>query len=127
MSHILLLEPNTLLGKTYTKAFTYAGHTAAYQTDAQGAIFAADTQRPDLIVLELLLPNHNGIEFLHELRSYPDWQHIPVVVHTALPAARLAPVAEVLQRDLGVETILYKPQTSLQSLLQAAADALQAT
>jgi len=39
--------------------------------------------RPDVIILDLMMPKMDGFEFLHELRSRPEWQDIPVVVVTA--------------------------------------------
>ena len=40
-------------------------------------------EKPDLISLDLVMPNKSGIRFLHELRRNPEWQSIPVVVVTA--------------------------------------------
>jgi len=62
---------------------------------------------------------------LHEFRSYADWQHIPVIIHTALTPAKTAPAAGVLQRDVGVQIILYKPQTPLKLLVRSVATALE--
>ncbi|HEX7963470.1 MAG TPA: response regulator [Candidatus Saccharimonadales bacterium] len=117
--HVLLLEPNTLLAKTYTEALQRAGHSVAHATGAQTAVDAADKQLPDIVILELQLPRHSGLEFLHEFRSYPEWQAVPVIVHSMLPPTHTAAVAENLQADLGVRAILYKPRTSLQRLLRA--------
>lgn len=124
--HILLLEPNTLLAETYSRALVHAGFTVAVAAGAQSAIDAADTRRPDVVVAELQLPAHSGVEFLHEFRSYPEWQQVPVIVHSVLPPVQTAPVAESLRRDLGVRTILYKPRTSLQQLLRAVREQLAA-
>lgn len=120
MSHILLIEPNTLLAKTYTETLEHAGHSVAHANGAQAAVNAADSRQPDMVILELQLPQHSGIEFLHEFRSYGEWQHIPVVIHTMIPAASLADSAGVLRRDLGVRVILYKPQTTLHDLVRVA-------
>lgn len=120
MSHILLIEPNTLLAKTYTQALSHAGHTVAHVTGAQAAIDAADKKMPDLVIVELQLPQHSGVEFLHEFRSYAEWIHIPVVVNTGLSPARMLLAKEPLRRDLGVKDILYKPRTSLQDLIRLA-------
>lgn len=122
--HVLLLEPNSLLAQTYTRAFMHGGFTIAHAAGAQTAIDAADKQCPHIVVLELQLPAHSGIEFLHEFRSYPEWQQVPVVVHTLLPLSQTAGVAEGLRRDLGVRAILYKPRTSLQQLLSAVREQL---
>ncbi|HSX29146.1 MAG TPA: response regulator [Candidatus Saccharimonadales bacterium] len=119
MSYVLLVEPNTLLAKTYTQAMQRAGHEVVHTTSAQAAITAADTRTPDIVVLELQLPVHNGVEFLQEFRSYAEWQEVPVVVHTGITPSHLAGDGrEALQRDMGVGVIAYKPHTSLQDLVR---------
>ena len=117
MSNILLIEPNTLLAKTYAQALRQAGHQVAHSTGAQAAIVAADKQTPDVVILELQLPVHNGIEFLQEFRSYSEWQGIPVIVNTVIPPTRLDSGRTALRQDLGVDTVVYKPRTSLSDLL----------
>lgn len=127
MSHILLLEPNTLLAKTYTQMLVHAGFEVTHVTGAQEAITAADKHTPDGVVLELQLSAHSGIEFLHEFRSYNEWLTIPVVVNTLAAPPRLAQLELALRRDMGVQAILYKPHTSLQDLLRAVRDHLVPT
>jgi DNA-binding response OmpR family regulator len=119
MAHVLLLESNTVLTATYTAALHHTGYTVTAVDTAQAAIHAADMTRPDIVVLELRLAGHNGIEFLHEFRSYPEWQNVPIIVHTALTPTRLALGRDALRRDLGVSNVLYKPLTSLEALLHA--------
>jgi len=120
MSHILLIEPNTLLATVYTRALQHAGHSVARVTGAQAGIDAADRRRPDIVITELHLPQHSGIEFLHEFRSYAEWQQVPIVLNTALTGTQVAPVMQALHRDLGIREILYKPRTSLQDLVRVA-------
>lgn len=118
MAHILLIEPNIVLAKTYMQAFEHVGHTVVCARSAQDGVFAADEQRPDVVVLELQLGAHDGVEFLHEFRSYAEWQNIPVVLHSNVSLTQLAPMRDALA-ELGVHTLLYKPQTSLQRLISA--------
>ena len=118
MSHVLLIEPNTLLAKSYIQALHHAGHTVAHATGAQAAIDAADKQMPDIVIVEIQLPQHSGIEFLHEFRSYAEWINVPVVVNTALSPARMMLAKKPLKRDLGVMEILYKPRATLQDLVR---------
>lgn len=118
MSNVLLLEPNTVLAQTYTAALEHAGHSVVHVTGAQVAINAADKLTPDIVILELQLPRHSGIEFLHEFRSYPEWSGIPVIVSTMLAPHQVAPVSHALKRDLGVGAILYKPRTTLHDIVR---------
>lgn len=119
MSHILLVEPNPLLAKIYHQALEQDNHTVTHVLSAQAAITAIDVQVPDIVVLELSLPQHSGVEFLHEFRSYIEWRSIPVIVHTSLTPVTIGEGRGVLAQDLGVRDILYKPQTSLQDLLRS--------
>ena len=109
-----------MLARTYTEALEHAGHSVAHAAGAQSAVNAADSKTPDIVIMELQLPRHSGIEFLHEFRSYGEWQHIPVVVHTMLPAIRMASIVLSLRRDLGVREVLYKPYTTLHDLVRTA-------
>jgi DNA-binding response OmpR family regulator len=119
MSYVLLLEPNTLLARTYTQILTQAGHTVMPVCGAQQAIHAADQHTPDVVILELQLPAHNGIGFLHEFRSYPEWQGVPVIVNTTLAPALMQRYIPTLQQDLGVRVVLYKPTATLVDLCRA--------
>jgi DNA-binding response OmpR family regulator len=119
MAFVLLIEPDTELARTYAQALQLAGHESATAATAQAAIDAADQRTPDIVVLELQLPAHNGIEFLHEFRSYAEWQTTPVIINTYTSPQQLAPARRALAEDLGVRATHYKPQTSLQLLLRS--------
>lgn len=116
MAYILVIEPNRVLANTYQLALEHVGHQVRCARSAQDAIHEADAQQPDLVVLELQLGAHDGVEFLHEFRSYSEWQNVPVIIHSAVAPTQLAPMHEPLS-ELGVHTVLYKPQTSLQRLI----------
>ncbi|SRR5581483_6743079 len=127
MAVILLVEPDAVLARTYRSALESCGHVVRVAVSAQAAVAAADEQRPDIVVLELQLPRHNGIEFLYEFRSYVDWQPIPVVAHTMVPPGDIAIAQPALREALGVGVYLYKPQTTLRELTQKIAEALEAS
>lgn len=115
--HVLLIEPNYLLAMTYRTALINAGYEVAHAVSAQTAIRSIDQNVPQLIVLELQLAGHSGIEFLYELRSYPEWQSIPVMVHSLVDLTRHEQSQERLQ-NIGVSTYLYKPVTTLRHFVQ---------
>lgn len=119
MSQILLIEPDRVLAETYKKSFETAGHTTATAYSAQSAITAADKIKPDVVILELQLINHSGIEFLYEFRSYDDWQKVPVIILSNIPLAEFDGSHELLVKELGVDTYFYKPTTSIRHLISA--------
>ena len=117
--NILLIEPDKLLANTYRQAFESAGHQVVMCASAQSAIFAADEQKPDVVIMELQLIGHSGLEFLYEFRSYPEWQTVPVIINTTIPAGEFSGSWGLLQNQLGVQAYHYKPLTGLRKLLRS--------
>lgn len=115
---VLLLEPDVLQAASYREALERAGHEVFHARSAQTAVQLADEQAPDIVVLELQLPAHNGVEFLYEFRSYQEWLHVPVIVHSFVRPHDLKK-SPILTAELGVSQVLYKPKTSLMQLCAA--------
>lgn len=125
-ARVLFLEPDALLASTYRRALERAGHSVSHHTSAAMAMQAADRQRPDILVIELQLARHNGVDFLYEFRSYREWQSIPVILMSQVPPQEAVMSGEVWEQ-LGITTYLYKPHTTLQQLVQSVDGALAAT
>lgn len=116
---ILLVEPDKVLGEAIAHVFESAKHKLTWKRNAQTALDALDDNIPDLIILEIQLGLHNGIEFLYEIRSYPEWQNVPVIVHTLNNKALDEQFSQAFA-ELDVRAVLYKPRTSTQNLLRVA-------
>jgi CheY-like chemotaxis protein len=112
--NILIVEPDRILARTYASALEGRAKVSVAHC-AQDAIHAADQQKPDLILLEMQMPRHNGVEFMYELRSYPEWQEVPVILHTIVPLGHIDISANMI-RNLGIVNHLYKPTTTLAQL-----------
>lgn len=123
MRRVLLLEPDRLLAKLYSRMLEHRGYVVSCASNGQEAVYAADDAQPDVVILELQLPGHSGIEFLYEFRSYADWQTLPIILHTLVPVRALAAYQTQLE-TLSIGKHLYKPTTSLERLLQAVDRAL---
>lgn len=107
-----------MLGGAICSAFEKAGHDVTRRRSAQAALDALENSVPDVIILEIQLGLHNGIEFLFETRSYPEWQNIPIMVHT-LNNKALNDEYQAAFSSLGVVSVLYKPRTTIQKLLRS--------
>jgi DNA-binding response OmpR family regulator len=119
--NILLIEPDNVLGQTYSQALEQAGHHVRLMHGAQSAVRSADAQKPDIVVLELQLVGHSGVEFLYEFRSYPEWHNVPIILHTMVPPQSLT-ISEALIEQLRISAYLYKPSTSLRKLVSTIAE-----
>jgi len=113
--NILLLEPNRLLARQYKAYLEGEGHEVMWRQNAQTGIGAADESKPDLVIVELLLAGHSGIEFLYEFRSYGDWLNIPIILMSSV-VQEIAGVSETALDELGVGAYLYKPELTLERL-----------
>ena len=114
--HILLIEPDRVLAKSYASGLKAAGNTIAHTVDAQFAIQAADEKAPDVVVVSLELARHNGIEFLYEFRSYSEWQDIPAVLLTNAPSTELGQ-NNISHDQLGIVAVLIRTRTSVTDLV----------
>ena len=122
--HVLVVEPDTVLGATYAHALQRDGNSVALAPTAQLAVQAADAKQPDAIVLNIDMPRHNGLEFLYEFKSYPEWQHIPVILLVARINHDMGE-SSVLREQLGVRATLVETQTDLATLCQTVRDVAQ--
>lgn len=125
MAQVLLIEPDKILARSYVSGLEADGHIVHWCQKSETAIHAMDEHTIDLIIVELQLAEHNGVEFLHELRSYPEWDHIPVLLHSMLPKKQSG--IDTFWHHFGIVGHLYKPQTTLAYLNQTVNRALLTT
>lgn len=119
--HILLIEPDKKLAGSYQAALEAVGHSVFWAAHAQDAVHSADEKKPELVILELQLAKHNGVEFLYEFRSYPEWQGIKVLLLTMVTPTSLQITAQMMEQ-FGIARCLYKPATTLKQLVDAVQD-----
>lgn len=115
---ILFIEPDSVLSNTYKQALIGGGHEVVSKANAQSAVDALNIQAIDLIILEIQMASHNGLEFLHELRSYGEWQDLPVIILTLVPRNSFT-LDNGNFKDLGIRDYLYKPITTNSLLLES--------
>ena len=125
VARIILIEPDRSLAEIYVKAAKQAGHTLVPCASAQAAILSADQQRPDLLIIELQLIEHSGIEFLYEFRSYAEWADIPLIIQSNVPPSEFASNWQLFKEQLNISHYLYKPQATLRDLLKTIEQVLQ--
>lgn len=93
MPRVLILFNDRQLAKRAGEYLKIKGYDTDIHTDPQQAILAADTNLFDIAVVDINLAGRSGIEFLYELRSYREWQEIPVIV---VGLARLGEIQDFL-------------------------------
>jgi len=84
MIKILLVEDSKFLRMASERALTRAGYEVSTATDGQQALEQARRDKPDLILLDMLLPKVTGPDVLRALKQDPTTEGIAVVVLTGL-------------------------------------------
>jgi two-component system OmpR family response regulator len=79
--NILVIEDDRTIGKTLLKGFQEAGYECVWAVNGKTGLEKATTQQADVIVLDLMLPEIDGMELLSRLRS--EGIQTPVVILTA--------------------------------------------
>lgn len=115
---LLLVEDEHELAEMYTLQLQRLGHQVVWADSAQMALDKLDDAKADAIVLDMLMPNNNGLSVLYELRSYHDWRKIPVVILSNVRFEELGVPPETLQK-LGVHNYLIKSKTKAADLAAA--------
>jgi DNA-binding response OmpR family regulator len=79
---ILVVEDDNMLANMYRAALSFAGYEVDVAGDGLTALEDIDAEHPDLVVLDLHLPQLNGDRILSEVAATPDTRDIPVIVVT---------------------------------------------
>jgi DNA-binding response OmpR family regulator len=103
MESILVVEDDPSIGKGLKQNLSFEGYSVEVVADGElGLRFAVD-ERPDLILLDVMLPRMNGFEVLRELRRLQI--EVPVILLTA----KGEEVDKVRGLDLGADDYVVKP------------------
>lgn len=115
MKHVLVLEPDVILGTLLKAEAIKRGYSADWKKTAEAAVHAADLKRPDVVIMELQISKHNGIEFLYEFKSYTEWLAVPIVIYTHLPSIEMASIFKV-STQLQIVAVYHKSHCSVEQL-----------
>jgi two-component system, cell cycle response regulator len=110
MIRILLIEDSKFLRLATDRALARAGYDVTSAGDGEEGLRAARERKPDLILLDMLLPKMSGPDVLAALKKDPLTASIPVVVMTGMSQKN----ADRLQAD-GAAAFLEKSSLSLET------------
>ena len=84
MSKILIIEDDPFLNEMYVTKFTQANFEVEVAIDGQEGLQKIEKNKPDLILLDIVLPKMDGFEILEKVKNNPQLKKIPVVLLTNL-------------------------------------------
>ncbi|MQA11005.1 MAG: response regulator [Pseudonocardiaceae bacterium] len=105
-ANLLVVEDEPTLRELLSASLRFAGFAVSSVATGGAAIELAARERPDLVVLDVMLPDVDGFEVVHQLRAHaPPGGHLPVLFLTA----RDAPQDKVDGLTIGGDDYVTKP------------------
>lgn len=111
---ILLVEDDTALAAVYKSRLELEGFDIREVNNGELALSAAVEYKPDLILLDAMMPKISGFDVLDILRNTPDTANIRIIMLTALSQPKDKERAE----SLGVDDYLVKSQVVIGDVVE---------
>ena len=108
MTKVLIVEDDKVLNSAYHMILEKDGHEVAVAFDGQEALDKAESFKPDIILLDLLMPNVGGISFLQEYDVKEKHPDVKVIVLSNMGDIKLVDEA----RELGAYKYIVKAHTT---------------
>ncbi len=121
---ILIIDDDKIFSKILRDSLLSSGkekYEVVAVFDGPSGLDAVVREKPDLIMLDLVMPNMNGIEFLKKLRAESWGKDVPVIVVTQL--SDLGKMSEGI--ELGVRGYIIKSDYSMGDILKQIEDVLK--
>jgi two-component system phosphate regulon response regulator PhoB len=120
MAKILLVEDDVNLREIYSARFAAESYQVITASDGEEALATAVRERPDLIVLDVMMPKISGFDVLDILRSTPETKETKVIMMTALSQESDRQRGE----SLGANKYLIKSQVTLEDVVNSVKEQL---
>lgn len=95
MSKILIVEDDELISGLYQNIFTFDKHEVQVANDGEEALIKIREFKPNLVLLDIMMPKMNGLQVLDRIKADPETKNIPVVMLTNLDGKQDAETALV--------------------------------
>ncbi len=105
MKKILLIEDDSDLFALLKYNLEKEGFAVAGAQTGKGAIELCRRERPDLIILDIMLPDSDGLDICKGIRAHPGLSHLPVIFLTA----RASETDRIVGLELGANDYIVKP------------------
>src|SRR6185369_4865190 len=104
MGSVLVVDDDADSRDAVSRLLMKSGYSVRSAHNGREALIAVATIVPDVIVLDVRMPEMDGMEFLQVIRSYLRWSNLPVIMLTAYPDD--LPIERA--HELGVKMIFVK-------------------
>jgi len=120
MTKVLLVEDDVALRDIYSARFMAEDYEVVTASDGEMALTQAVKEKPELIILDVMMPKISGFDVLDILRATPETKDTKVIMMTALSQS-----ADVEKgKTLGADEYLVKSEVTLTDVIEKAKEVL---
>lgn len=94
MSKILIIEDEPLVARMYQRSLSLDNFDVVVALGGNEGLEKVKTEKPDIVLLDIMMPEPNGMEVLEKLSTDSETKHIPVVIFTNLSGTHDADLAK---------------------------------
>jgi len=105
MKTILLIEDDINLAELVKIRLESHGYQIINVPDGLEMLKIMRKTKPDLIILDIMLPRIDGYKLCRLLKSYEPYKNIPIIIFTALTGKE----SKIMAKDMGAESYIAKP------------------
>ena len=120
MTTIAIIEDDQVINQMYRMKFEAAGFDVVTASDGETGVKVVKHANPDIILLDLQMPNMNGTEALRKIRQQPANANTPVIILTNLGEEE----APTELRNLGIHSYIVKANLTPSQVVIHAKEAL---
>jgi CheY-like chemotaxis protein len=118
---VLIVDDTEFYQKAYKNKLLSAGYITSVANNGVEALKALTTDKPDLILLDLMMPVMDGFKVLQTVKANPNLQNIPIIVFSAKGASE--EISKALQA--GANDFLVKATTTPNKVVEKIKEVLQ--
>ena len=84
MTRVLIVEDEPLVARMYEKALAFDNFEVELAMGGENGVAKTRDWKPDIVLMDIMMPGMNGIEALEKIKTDPEIQNIPIVMLTNL-------------------------------------------
>jgi DNA-binding response OmpR family regulator len=105
MARVLVIDDSVMIRQHIARLLTRASHEVEMATDGQDGLSKLNRHKPELVIVDFVMPKMNGFQFCSALRAIPNYKKTPVL----LLSSRSDEVGERFIERFGVNDAISKP------------------
>jgi len=121
MNHILVVEDEEFLTTALKDSLESEGYAVDIAANGEEAMEQIRKQRPNIILLDVLMPKRDGFYVLEEIKNNPEWKLIPVIM-----LSNLSGDAEIKKAlEMGASDYFVKSQHPIEEVIEKTKEYLE--